>query len=103
MEYTELDKKIKVVLKELSKEFSEYSKEFIEPIVRGEARKDHDIFKLALAQARVHLLETKYKLLQIERYPSESSEKEIKFLNKEFERLNKRIKAFTNRQFPTRE
>lgn len=103
MEQEEINKKIKIILKELNQEFSKYSKEFIEPIVRGEERKDHDFFRLALAQTKVHLLETKYKLLRIEKYPTQSLEKEKTFLNKELRRLNKRIKAFTNRQFPTRE
>lgn len=97
------DQKIRTILRELNVAVQDYSKRFIEPIFRGKDREDHDFFTLALAQDKVNLLETQYHLALAEETPGRFTPQELKFLKKEEVRFTKRLRAWENRQFPTRE
>ncbi len=101
---TTVDSKVRRILRELIVAVQDYSQRFIVPVLsHNERAQNHDFFELALAQDKVNLLETQYKLAWAEESPEQFSEQAKEFLKKEEERLTKRIRAWENRQFPSRE
>ncbi|SRR6266566_1497346 len=99
-----IDTKIRRILRELNSAVQDYSRRFIEPVLsQNEQAQNHDIFELALGQDKVNLLDTQYKRALAEESPEQFSEQAKEFLKKEEDRLTKRIRAWENRQFPTRE
>lgn len=100
---TEVDSKVIRILKELNTAVQDYTQRFITPVINHNADHSHDFFALALAQDKINLLETQYKLALAEESPDRFSPQEKEFLEKEEERFTKRLRAWENRQFPTRE
>ena len=97
------DTKIRRILKELNAAVHDYSSRFITPIINGTGVVNHDFFALALAQDKVNLLETQYKLALTQEMPDRFSDQQKEFLKKEEKRFTKRLRAWENKQFPTRE
>lgn len=97
------DEKVKRIIKELNDAFQDYSTRFIDPVILHTDVKTHDFFEMALAQDKVNLLETQFKLALTEAYPDKFSENEKEFLKKEVDRFTKRLRAWQNRQMPSRE
>jgi len=62
-----------------------------------------DLFKMALAYADEQRAWNYYELAMAETYPEEYSSEKVEYLKREVERLNKRIRAFKKRQWPTRD
>ncbi len=99
-----IDSKVRRILRELNIAVQDYSQRFIVPVIsQNERMQNHDFFALALAQDRVNILETQYKLALAEEFPQQFTEQAKEFLKKEEARFTKRIRAWENRQFPTRE
>jgi hypothetical protein len=98
-----IDNKIQNILKELSEASADYSERFIKPVIEHRATISHDIFDLALAQERVHLAENQYEIYLAEKFPDKFSQEAKNFLIKEKNRMTRRLRAWTNRQFPARE
>src|SRR6266700_4093402 len=96
-----IDTKIRRILRELNSAVHDYSQRFIAPVIsQNERVQNHDFFALALAQDKVNLLDTQYKLALAEEFPQQFSEQAKAFLEKEAVRFTKRMRAWENRQFP---
>lgn len=69
----------------------------------GETFVGKDPFELAFAYADEQRAWIYYELAEAEAYPEEYPKEKIEYLKQEIERLNKRIRAFKNRQWPSRD
>lgn len=99
----EIDNKIKNILEELSRAVQAYSEKYIDPVIKHTLSEPTDFFELALAQDKINLLETQFKLYLGEKYPNSFSQQQIDFWKKDKDKYTKRIRAWENREFPTRE
>lgn len=97
-----IDIKIKNLLQEMDEASRYYQENFIQPVIEHRET-THDIYAMALAQEKMALLENQLQLYLSEKFPEQFSPQAVSFLNKEKERLTKRIRSWENRQFPVRE
>lgn len=98
-----IDNKLSNIINELNNAVSAYVEKFIRPVINHMAEESPDFFELSLAQDKINSLETQHKLYLAEKFPTSFTQQEIDFLNKEKDRFSKRIRAWENNQFPTRE
>ncbi len=100
-----MDSKLPVKLKNRLRDWETTRKkknEFIGHQLTGEAFVGKDLFEMALAYADEQRAWNYYELAKAEMYPEKYSSEKVEYLKREVERLNKRIRAFKKRQWPTR-
>lgn len=97
-----IDQKIKNILSDL-KEAHKCSEQFYaKQLNPGEAVKPTDIYDMALAFESEQRLLIDLELVRSEKYPTWYPPEKIDFLEKEHDRLTRRIHAWQNRQFPSK-
>lgn len=76
--------------------------EFIGHQLTGEAFDGKNIFEMGLAYAEEERAKNYYYLSLAEAHPEKYTKNDIKNLEEEIQILNKKIRAFTNKQWPSR-
>lgn len=97
-----IDQKIKAILKDLRDAHSK-SEQFnvTKPLNPFEVRKPTDIYHMALAYENEERILLQLELAYSEKYPENYTPENITNLREEIQRLNRRIRAWQNRQFPS--
>lgn len=96
------DQKIKNILKDLQDAHAKSEKfNVTTPLNPFENRKPTDIYEMALAYENEERILLQLELAYSEKYPENYTSEDIIKLKKEIERLNHRIRAWQNRQFPS--
>jgi len=101
-----MDTRLEIKLRNRLKDWETAHKkkdEFLGHQLTGEAFIGKDPFKMALAYADEQRAWNYYELALAEAYPEEYPREKVEYLKQEVERLNKRIRAFKNRQWPSRD
>ncbi len=99
-----MDTKLEIKLKSRLKDWEITHKKkdkFIGHTLTGEQFVGKDPFEMAFASADEARAWAYYELAEAEAYPESYPKAKIQFLKQEIKRLNKNIRAFKNRQWPS--
>lgn len=97
-----IDQKIKNILADLRTAHKRSEQFYGKQLNPGEKVQFVDFFEMALAFDNEDRIFIDLELAYSEKYPDHYTAEKIEFLKKEKERLTHRIRAWQNRQFPSR-
>lgn len=98
----DIDRQIKELQGKLTSAMKDYQDRFITPVLEHRQAPVRDIFQMALAQDTIHLHEAQYELLLAQKFPDGYTPEAIVHFTEEVAKYEKRIKAWQNRQFPSK-
>ncbi len=96
-----IDQKIKNILKDLREAHTRSEEFYAKEVIPGEPVKPMDIYDMALAFDSEKRVLIDLQLARSEKYPDWYTPEQVDYLNKERDRLTRRIHAWQNRQFPS--
>ena len=97
----QINQKIKNILKDLHVAHKKSEQFYAKQLNPDEPVKPVDFFKMALVFDREDRLLVALEFAYCEKYPNRYTTQQKDFLNKERKRLDYRIRAWQNRQFPS--